>query len=153
MGSAEGGAEFVHGELPLTLHLAKEAGIPVHPVRSDMHQVRKGKWGKEGFMTNEWDQLMNRMETLPEDTKAYAYLEIPSGADEQALTTRADVELTWLHRNGPAQPASPALIAALAVFEAPPGDGHSACARIPSQTTTPAGSASLRATCRAASSG
>lgn len=75
IGSAEAGAEFIHGELPLSLRLAKEAGIPVHPVRSDMNQVRKGKWGEEGAFTNGWDELMKRMAALQQDLPIARFLE------------------------------------------------------------------------------
>ena len=37
----EAGAEFVHGDLPLTLELLKIADIPFHPVGGKMINVRK----------------------------------------------------------------------------------------------------------------
>jgi NADPH-dependent ferric siderophore reductase len=64
------------------------------------------------------------LETLPKGTKAFAFIEVESAADQQAIETAADLTLTWLPRNGPAEPGSPALIAALAAFEFPDGVGQ-----------------------------
>jgi NADPH-dependent ferric siderophore reductase len=64
------------------------------------------------------------LETLPKGAKAFAFIEIENEADRQALPTQADVALTWLTRNGPAQPASQALIDAVAAFAFPPGVGQ-----------------------------
>lgn len=64
------------------------------------------------------------IETLPAGAKAFAFIEVDGPADEQPLETNADLTLTWLHRNGEAQPSSPALIAALARFDLPAGRGQ-----------------------------
>jgi monoamine oxidase len=70
-GVVEGGAEFIHGELPLSLQLAKEAGVPLHPVRGQMVRLQRGKGlgssGGDAFMGKDWDLLMERMEELRED--------------------------------------------------------------------------------------
>ena len=67
----EGGAEFIHGELPLSLQLAKEAGIVLHPVQGDMVRLQRGKSltesGDHEFMGKDWDELMERMEQLEDD--------------------------------------------------------------------------------------
>ena len=46
-GPVETGAEFIHGKLPLTFKLLKEAGIAYEPVEGDMIGVRNGAWEKE----------------------------------------------------------------------------------------------------------
>src|SRR5882757_7228363 len=70
-GDEEGGAEFVHGELPLSLQLAKEAGIVLHPVQGDMVRLQRGKSltdsGDHEFMGKDWDELMEKMEQLEND--------------------------------------------------------------------------------------
>lgn len=54
----EGGAEFIHGDLPISLQLAKEAGIPLHPVNGQMTgQVLSPDWG----------ELMQKMGQIKED--------------------------------------------------------------------------------------
>jgi monoamine oxidase len=71
----EGGAEFIHGDLPISLQLAKEAGIVLHPVHAQMARPRtEGETGtgleNEGwddFMTSDWDELMQKMQQLGQD--------------------------------------------------------------------------------------
>lgn len=63
--SVEGGAEFIHGELPLSLELAREAGVVLQPVNSHMVHVRADH-GEENF-TRAWGELFKQMEMLPED--------------------------------------------------------------------------------------
>ena len=60
----EGGAEFVHGDLPLSQELAKEAGVVLQPVNSHMVQV---KGDREQDFHRDWDELFKKMEMLPED--------------------------------------------------------------------------------------
>jgi monoamine oxidase len=54
----EGGAEFIHGDLPISLQLVKEAGIPLHPVKGQMTgQV----------LSPDWEELMQKMGQIKED--------------------------------------------------------------------------------------
>lgn len=65
------------------------------------------------------------LESLPAGAKAHAFIEVQSDADRQPLNSAADVELTWISRDGaPAEPSSPRLIAAIAQFQLPAGIGH-----------------------------
>jgi NADPH-dependent ferric siderophore reductase len=63
-------------------------------------------------------------ESLPANARATMILEVAGPDEEQPLTSAADVEVRWLHRNGPACASSAALIEALKDFEAPSGPGH-----------------------------
>jgi monoamine oxidase len=63
--TTEGGAEFIHGELPLSLSLAKAAGVALQPLHSHMVRIRKDH-GEENFHRG-WDELFKQMEMLPED--------------------------------------------------------------------------------------
>ncbi len=67
----EGGAEFIHGELPLSLQLAREAGVVLHPVRGQMVRLQRGKSlknsGGNEFMGKDWDLLLEKMEQLQTD--------------------------------------------------------------------------------------
>ena len=63
----EGGAEFIHGELPLTLGLAREAGVPLHPIDSHMIRVEGGKKDQREFMSKDWSLMLERMGMLRED--------------------------------------------------------------------------------------
>ncbi|HXB91567.1 MAG TPA: NAD(P)/FAD-dependent oxidoreductase [Puia sp.] len=73
-GWAEGGAEFIHGSLEWSLRLAKEAGIPVHPVRSGMTRVKKGQWSGNRMITPGWDELMEKMAAVKEDLSLTEFL-------------------------------------------------------------------------------
>jgi len=70
-GVVEGGAEFIHGELPVSLGLAKEADIVLHPVHGEMTRLQPGKSladsGDHEFMGKDWDELMEKMEQLEDD--------------------------------------------------------------------------------------
>jgi monoamine oxidase len=73
-GPIEAGAEFIHGELEWSLRLAKEAGIPLHPVRAHMVRVRKGNWSGDPMATEGWEELMQKMADLSADQPLSAFL-------------------------------------------------------------------------------
>jgi monoamine oxidase len=73
-GPIEAGAEFIHGNLEWSLRLAKEAGIPLHPVRGQMVRVRKGNWGGDPMATEGWEELMQKMAALQEDQPLSTFL-------------------------------------------------------------------------------
>jgi NADPH-dependent ferric siderophore reductase len=64
------------------------------------------------------------LESLPAGERAFAFVEVAGPQEEQAMVTAADLTMVWLHRLGPARPASPLLIGALAAFQPPPGVGQ-----------------------------
>ena len=53
----EAGAEFIHGDLPLTLSLLNEAGISYHAINDKMYRLEKGKLKKENDFTEHWNIL------------------------------------------------------------------------------------------------
>jgi len=67
----EGGAEFIHGELPLSLQLAKEAGLALQPVNGHMVRLQKGRGlgdsGDNAFLGGDWGELLEKMEGLEQD--------------------------------------------------------------------------------------
>jgi len=73
---AELGAEFVHGNLPLTLGLLKDAGIAYHPAGGEMWQYSNGTLTKDaaGMIAN-WDILMEKLDTLQADMTLNDFLE------------------------------------------------------------------------------
>lgn len=76
--AAEGGAEFIHGDLPLSLQLAEEAGATPRPVASHMVRMQQGQPpGKEQeeTMSRDWGQLMQRMGKLQNDLPFADFLE------------------------------------------------------------------------------
>ncbi|MBV4358600.1 flavin monoamine oxidase family protein [Pinibacter aurantiacus] len=81
------GAEFVHGELPLTLSLLKEAGIAYKPVKGKMLNNRKGKWNTQGEMIPDWDGIIQKMGSLKEDMTLAAFLQ-EHYSDDQHMELR-----------------------------------------------------------------
>jgi monoamine oxidase len=71
----DGGAEFIHGDLPFSLQLAAEAGISLELVHAHLTEARqddnKGvqqekEEGEEGISPY-WDEMLRKMEQLEED--------------------------------------------------------------------------------------
>jgi monoamine oxidase len=74
-GPVEAGAEFVHGQLPLTMELLKEAGISCQPVKGRRVRVQKGEWEtREGGVDGNWEELMRRMKGLTRDLPVAEFL-------------------------------------------------------------------------------
>lgn len=73
--AAEKGAEFVHGELPITLGLLHEAGLKYHLVNGKMFRVSNGKWTAEYEMITNWDELLEQMEKIPTDMTMQEFLD------------------------------------------------------------------------------
>lgn len=64
------------------------------------------------------------LESLPEGTQAYAFIEVHDQADEVPIETSADVNLTWLYRGDASAKGSPLLEQALKTFSLPGGRGY-----------------------------
>lgn len=69
----ETGAEFIHGKLPLTLKLLKQAGISYVEVEGEMYGVKKGKW-KNDEHNEYWDEFMSKLGKLKTDTTIHQFL-------------------------------------------------------------------------------
>jgi len=72
---AELGAEFVHGDLPVTLSLLKEAGIAYYPAGGDMWQYRNGTFTKDAGIMEGWPLLMKKLNALKDDVTLDDFLE------------------------------------------------------------------------------
>ncbi len=71
----EAGAEFVHGKVPVTLGLLKKAGIEYEKTGGEMYRFNNGKWVEEEEQVDGWDELMNAMKDLKEDTTLQLFLQ------------------------------------------------------------------------------
>jgi monoamine oxidase len=64
----EGGAEFIHGDLPISLQLAAEAGIALEPVQAHMTTLPSGTTPDQPSpndgMSAHWDELMKEMDQM-----------------------------------------------------------------------------------------
>src|ERR1700753_3522465 len=69
------GAEFIHGDLPVTLSLLKEAGVAVQPSGGEMWQHRNGAFDDEDRFMEGWDVLMEKLEALQTDVTINEFLE------------------------------------------------------------------------------
>ena len=72
---AELGAEFVHGDLPVTLGLLKDANIPYYPAGGEMWQYSNGTFTKDAGMIEGWPLLMKKLKALHEDMTLNDFLE------------------------------------------------------------------------------
>ena len=71
---AEAGAEFIHGKLPLTFQLLKEAGLSYETVEGKMIGVRQGQWQSEEHYDH-WDEFMQHLRKLKTDVTILQFLE------------------------------------------------------------------------------
>jgi NADPH-dependent ferric siderophore reductase len=64
------------------------------------------------------------LDQLPPTATGRAFIEVPDASDQQPLACKADVDVTWLHRNGAAAGRSPLLADAVLGMDWPsPDDG------------------------------
>ncbi|MEP6746457.1 MAG: NAD(P)/FAD-dependent oxidoreductase [Bacteroidota bacterium] len=71
----ETGAEFVHGELPLTLALLNKAGIAYVPVEGKMITVRKKGWKTNEAHDKHWTEFMGQLAKLKTDVSIAEFLD------------------------------------------------------------------------------
>ena len=80
--AVELGAEFVHGDLPLTLKLLNEAGMPYQAAAGEMWQHKNGRFGNDGGFLPDWFLLMARLEKLEYDISIEDFLQTEFPGDE-----------------------------------------------------------------------
>ncbi|KAA8482584.1 monoamine oxidase [Arcticibacter tournemirensis] len=66
------GAEFIHGKLPLTMALLKEAGIHYYPVDGKSVRMFKGK--EQRGDEDDWSLVMEKLKSLKEDISLSEFL-------------------------------------------------------------------------------
>jgi len=72
--NVEAGAEFIHGKLPLTFKLIKEAGLSYEAVEGKMIGVRNGEWQTEE-QDDHWGEFMRQLGKLKTDITVLQFLE------------------------------------------------------------------------------
>ena len=72
--NAELGAEFIHGNLPVTLNLLNEAGIATELAVGEMLHYRNGKFSHEGGFDG-WDKVLERLNALDKDISIKQFLD------------------------------------------------------------------------------
>lgn len=107
--NAELGAEFVHGDLPVTLNLLNEAGIPYHSANAEMWHYRNGKFSQEGEFLG-WDKVVEKLGGLKSDISIKDFLEKEfSGDANEELRTAVTGFVSGYDTADPAKASSFAL--------------------------------------------
>ncbi|HEY4324691.1 MAG TPA: NAD(P)/FAD-dependent oxidoreductase [Mucilaginibacter sp.] len=73
--NTELGAEFIHGNLPVTLNLLKEAGIAYQSVNAEMWRYNNGHLSNVGFFITDWGVLIQRLSKLEADVNMGEFLQ------------------------------------------------------------------------------
>lgn len=76
------GAEFVHGDLPVTLQLLKEARIEVIPASGEMWHYKNDKYSKGYQQMDYWHLLMKELTELEHDISIGDFLQQQFGGDK-----------------------------------------------------------------------
>ena len=69
------GAEFIHGELPLTFKLLKEAGLKYEAVSGESFQAKNGEIVPSEFFMEHWDELEQALQEVQEDQPLDQFLQ------------------------------------------------------------------------------
>lgn len=85
------GAEFVHGNLPVTLSLLKEAGIATTGVDFEMWHYHHGRFEQNDEFIEGWDELMEKLNALKQDMPLRDFLN-RYFADDKYATKRIQAE-------------------------------------------------------------
>jgi len=67
--------------------------------------------------------IARALAALPRGMKANVFIEVDGPEDELPLTTDAEAQITWVHRNGAPAGTSPVLEQAIRAFDFPAGEG------------------------------
>lgn len=73
--NTETGAEFIHGNLPVTLDLLKEADIEYHEAGGAFWQFRDGKFVHSHTIIDHWDEVIARLQELGQDIDIRSFIE------------------------------------------------------------------------------
>ena len=75
-GPVEYGAEFIHGDLPLTQSLAKEAGVKLREGGGKSWTVDTGRIVEEDMFDQHWSDMVYRLKRLKEDVPIAEFLQM-----------------------------------------------------------------------------
>ena len=73
---SEAGAEFIHGDLPFTKSLLKEANVSYFAGEGRTWNVQSGKLAEGDLFHDDWDLLMERLQELDHDMPMGQFLEL-----------------------------------------------------------------------------
>lgn len=64
---AEAGAEFIHGDLPITMKLLEKAGGESTKVEGSFYELENGEYSDADFLNEEIEEVSDKMKKLSED--------------------------------------------------------------------------------------
>lgn len=79
---AELGAEFIHGDLPVTLQLLSEANIAYESLGGKMARYADGKFTDDDAFIEHWDLLIERLQALDRDETMGKFLDREFGEEK-----------------------------------------------------------------------
>ena len=86
----EKGAEFIHGDLPLTKHLLNEGNISFSPVEGNMITVTKGEWhGANKELDEHWGLFMRKLKNQKANITVQQFLDENFDEDKYATLREA----------------------------------------------------------------
>jgi len=71
----DAGAEFVHGDQPLTSDLAKRSGVALQRLSGNHFRIAKGALTEGDFFNSEWDTMVAELAKLESDMPMQAFLD------------------------------------------------------------------------------
>jgi monoamine oxidase len=74
-GTNDGGAEFIHGNLELTLALLEEAGVEKKELEGEMWQYVNGKWSRERDFFAHTEMVIEKLQELEDDCSIASFLD------------------------------------------------------------------------------
>jgi monoamine oxidase len=89
----EAGAEFIHGNLPLTLGLAKKARLDYLPVSGKMYQYKNGGFNPHFGEGKVWEDFYRTLEKLEQDCTLQTLLETQFGAAKYDAVRQQAIEM------------------------------------------------------------
>jgi monoamine oxidase len=78
------GAEFVHGNLPVTIKLLKEAELSYRSANAEMWRYKNGNLEENSIIIEDWELLIKKLNDLQKDTNIYDFLQLEFPGDEYA---------------------------------------------------------------------
>jgi len=90
------GAEFVHGDLPVTLALLKEAGITYNHAGGEMLRCKNGEFIEDEQFIENWDLFLDKLKELKADKSISEFLLDEFAGDEYKNTRDA----VWKYVSG-----------------------------------------------------
>jgi monoamine oxidase len=72
---AEYGAEFIHGDQPFTLTLARESDTALVELSGKWYEFREGKVQKSQMFDGHWEEMLAKLNTLDSDTDLGSFIE------------------------------------------------------------------------------